>query len=102
VRLEPLAQLGCPVEGQGGVGGGYRVRPGFRLPPLMLSGDEAVVVVLGLLAARRQGLESSEGSVEVALARLHRVLPAPLRRKVEALETTLGFTAAEREGAPVQ
>jgi predicted DNA-binding transcriptional regulator YafY len=68
----------------------------------MLSGDEAVVVVLGLLAARRQGLESSEGSVDGALAKLHRVLPDPLRRKVEALETTLGFTAAEREGAPVQ
>ena len=100
--IEALHELGIPVEGQRGVGGGYRVRPGFRLPPLMLSGDEAVVVVLGLLAARRQGLESSEGSVEGALAKLHRVLPDPLRRKVEALETTLGFTAAEREGAPVQ
>jgi predicted DNA-binding transcriptional regulator YafY len=99
--VEALQGLGIPVEGQRGVGGGYRVRPGFRLPPLMLSGDEAVVVVLGLLAARRQGLESSEGSVEGALAKLHRVLPDPLRRRVEALETTLGFTAAERVGAPV-
>ncbi len=100
--IDALQGLGIPVEGQRGVGGGYRVRPGFRLPPLMLSGDEAVVVVLGLLAARRQGLESSEGSVDGALAKLHRVLPDPLRRRVEALETTLGFTAAEREGAPVQ
>jgi predicted DNA-binding transcriptional regulator YafY len=99
--IEALQELGIPVEGQRGVGGGYRVRPGFRLPPLMLSGDEAVVVVLGLLAARRQGLESSEGSVDGALAKLHRVLPDPLRRRVEALETTLGFTAAERAGAPV-
>ncbi len=99
--VEALQDLGIPVEGQRGVGGGYRVRPGFRLPPLMLSGDEAVVVVLGLLAARRQGLESTEGSVDGALAKLHRVLPDPLRRRVEALETTLGFTAAERAGAPV-
>jgi predicted DNA-binding transcriptional regulator YafY len=99
--VDALKELGIPVEGQRGVGGGYRVRPGFRLPPLMLSGDEAVVVVLGLLAARRQGLESSEGSVDGALAKLHRVLPDPLRRRVEALETTLGFTAAERAGAPV-
>jgi predicted DNA-binding transcriptional regulator YafY len=96
-----LQELGIPVEGQRGVGGGYRVRPGFRLPPLMLSGDEAVVVVLGLLAARRQGLEASEGTVEGALAKVHRVLPDPLRRRVEALETTLGFTSAERAGAPV-
>lgn len=99
--VEALQGLGIPVEGQRGVGGGYRVRPGYRLPPLMLSGDEAVVVVLGLLAARRQGLESSEGSVDGALAKIHRVLPDPLRRRVEALETTLGFTAAERSGAPV-
>ena len=100
--VDALKGLGIPVEGQRGVGGGYRVRPGFRLPPLMLSGDEAVVVVLGLLAARRQGLESTEGSVDGALAKLHRVLPDQLRRRVEALETTLGFTAAERSGAPVQ
>jgi predicted DNA-binding transcriptional regulator YafY len=99
--IAALQEMGIPVEGQRGVGGGYRVRPGFRLPPLMLSGDEAVVVVLGLLAARRQGLESSEGSVEGALAKIHRVLPDTLRRRVEALETTLGFTAAERTGAPV-
>jgi predicted DNA-binding transcriptional regulator YafY len=99
--IAAIQDMGIPVEGQRGVGGGYRVRPGFRLPPLMLSGDEAVVVVLGLLAARRQGLESSEGSVEGALAKIHRVLPDLLRRRVEALETTLAFTAAERTGAPV-
>ena len=99
--ITALQDMGIPVEGQRGVGGGYRVRPGYRLPPLMLSGDEAVVVVLGLLAARRQGLESSEGSVDGALAKIHRVLPDLLRRRVEALETTLGFTAAERTGAPV-
>ena len=46
-----LQELGIPVEGQRGVGGGYRMRPGFRLPPLMLTEDEAVAVVLGLLAA---------------------------------------------------
>ena len=40
-----LQELGIPVEGQRGVGGGYRMRPGFRLPPLMLTEDEAVAVV---------------------------------------------------------
>jgi predicted DNA-binding transcriptional regulator YafY len=99
--IAALQEMGIPVEGQRGVGGGYRVRPGYRLPPLMLSGDEAVVVVLGMLAARRQGLESAEGSVDGALTKIHRVLPDLVRRRVEALETTLGFTAAERTGAPV-
>ena len=99
--IAALQELGIPVEGQRGVGGGYRVRPGYRLPPLMLSDDEAVIVVLGLMAARRQGLDTDQGSAEGALAKIHRVLPDLLRRRVEALETTLGFTAAERSGAPV-
>ncbi|HEX3291700.1 MAG TPA: HTH domain-containing protein, partial [Gaiella sp.] len=99
--IAALQALEIPVEGQRGVGGGYRVRPGYRLPPLMLSDDEAVVVVLGLIAARRQGLDSGSSSVDGALLKIHRVLPDPLRRRVEALETALGFTATPRAGAPV-
>jgi predicted DNA-binding transcriptional regulator YafY len=96
-----LQELGIPVEGQRGVGGGYRIRPGYRLPPLMLSDDEAVAVVLGLVATRRLGLASPAEAVDGALAKLHRVLPATLRRQAEALESTLGFTAAPLDGAPV-
>ena len=55
-----LQELGIPVEGQRGVGGGYRIRPGYRLPPLMLGDEEAVVVVLGLLATRGSGPDGSE------------------------------------------
>jgi predicted DNA-binding transcriptional regulator YafY len=96
-----LQELGIPVEGQRGVGGGYRLRPGFRLPPLMLSDDEAVAVVLGLVATQGLGLEGTAESVDGALAKIHRVLPAALRRRVEALETTLGFTTAPIRGVPV-
>ena len=31
-----LQDLGIPVQSSRGVGGAYRLRPGFRLPPLML------------------------------------------------------------------
>jgi predicted DNA-binding transcriptional regulator YafY len=99
--IAALKDLGIPVEGERGVGGGYRVRPGFRLPPLMLTDDEAVVVVLGLLAAARLGLDGTSESVEGALAKIHRVLPDPLRRRVEALEQALGFTTRAASGAPV-
>jgi predicted DNA-binding transcriptional regulator YafY len=94
-----LKDLGIPIEGERGVGGGYRVRPGFRLPPLMLSDDEAVVVVLGLALANRLGLESDV--VEGALAKIHRVLPEALRRRVEALEATLAVTVRTAVGVPV-
>jgi predicted DNA-binding transcriptional regulator YafY len=96
-----LQALGIPVEGQRGVGGGYRIRPGYRLPPLMLSDDEAVVVALGVVAAGRLGLSGSEDAASGALAKIHRVLPDELRRRVEALETTLAFTANPTRGAPV-
>jgi predicted DNA-binding transcriptional regulator YafY len=96
-----LQELGIPVEGQRGVGGGYRLRPGYRLPPLMLTDDEAVVVALGLVAARRFGLDTESAAAEGALAKLHRMLPVELRRQVEALESILGFTAAPTAGAPV-
>ncbi|MGH3132255.1 MAG: helix-turn-helix transcriptional regulator, partial [Gaiellaceae bacterium] len=87
-----LQDLGIPVEGQRGVGGGYRIRPGYRLPPLMLDDDQAVTVALGVIMARRLGLSSSAESVDGALAKIHRVLPDALRRRVEALEATLDFT----------
>ena len=94
-----LQSLGIPVEGQRGVGGGYRIRPGYRLPPLMLGDEEAVVVVLGLLATRGSGADGSSAAVDGALAKINRVLPTTLRRQVEALAETLDFTTTRR-GTP--
>jgi predicted DNA-binding transcriptional regulator YafY len=88
-----LQDLGIPIEGQRGVGGGYRVRPGYRLPPLMLTDDQAVAVVLGLLATRAASPDGSSDAATGALAKINRVLPSTLRRQVEALEETLDFTA---------
>jgi predicted DNA-binding transcriptional regulator YafY len=99
--VEALQELGIPVEGQRGVGGGYRIRPGFRLPPLMLTDDEAVAVALGVQAAGRLGLSGSAEAAEGALSKIHRVLPDGLRRRVEALEATLDFTSRATRGAPV-
>jgi predicted DNA-binding transcriptional regulator YafY len=94
-----LQRLGIPVEGERGMGGGYRLRPGYRLPPLMLSDDEATAVVLGLTAVRRLGLGAADGT-DGALVKIHRVLPDALRRRVEALEAALAFTARPIHGEP--
>ncbi|HEX4678310.1 MAG TPA: YafY family protein [Gaiellaceae bacterium] len=100
--IASLEELGIPVEGQRGVGGGYRIRPGYRLPPLMLTNDEAIICSLGLLVARRLGLGGENDAAEGARSKLHRVLPTTLRRQVEALETSLGFTAPPLAGVPPQ
>jgi predicted DNA-binding transcriptional regulator YafY len=97
-----LQELGIPVEGQRGVGGGYRIRPGYRLPPLMLTDDEAVTVALGVQAAGRLGLSGSAEAADGALLKIRRVLPDGLRRRVEALEATLDFTSRARKVAPVR
>ncbi|MER6400800.1 YafY family protein [Kitasatospora sp. NPDC001603] len=93
-----LADLGIPVQADRGRYGGYRLRPGFRLPPLMLTADEAASVVLGLLAGRRSGLSVGEQAAESALAKIQRVLPTELRERVEAVEQTLGLTSAPVAG----
>ncbi|MFC4053686.1 helix-turn-helix transcriptional regulator [Actinomadura syzygii] len=92
-----LDDLGVPVTADRGPHGGYRLLPGYKLPPLMLTDDEAAAVVLGLLAARRTGLTGA--ATESALAKVQRVLPAALRDRVQALRETLGFTAPARDAA---
>ena len=82
-----LRDLGIPVEGERGRGGSYRIKPGYRVPPLMFTSQEAAAVALGLMAAKRLGIET-----DGALAKVRRVLPDRLKLGVESLEQTLGFT----------
>ena len=100
--MNALEDLGIPIEGQRGVGGGYRVRPGFRLPPLMLDDDEAVAVSLGLLTTSRLGLAAEDAAVGRALDKVHRVLPDTIRRRIEALETTVAFASPPPTGRPIR
>ncbi len=95
-----LQDLGIPIEAERGRHGAYRLRPGFKLPPLMFSDDEALAVVLGLLAARRLGLAVAAPAAEGALAKIERVLPAPLRAQVRAVQDTLTLDLSPSEAAP--
>ncbi|MEU5937986.1 YafY family protein [Micromonospora sp. NPDC047548] len=87
-----LVDLGIPVTAERGRYGGYRMRPGYKLPPLMLTDDEAVAVLLGLVAAERLGLGTEEPATTTALAKIRRVLPAPLAERLTAVQDHLGFT----------
>ena len=86
-----LQDLGIPVEAVRGRYGGYRLRTGYKLPPLMLSDDEALAITLGLLAARRLGLAVAAPAVEGALAKVERVLPPAVRHRVAAVQESLAF-----------
>ena len=90
-----LAELGIPVVAERGRYGGYRLMPGYKLPPLMFTDDEAAAVVLGLLTAGRLGLPGA--GTASALAKVQRVLPAALGSRIEALRHTLGFTMRQAD-----
>ncbi|MFC9285832.1 helix-turn-helix transcriptional regulator [Streptomyces sp. NPDC057052] len=93
-----LLDLDVPVESVRGRHGGYRLAPGYRMPPLMLSDDEALAVLLGLLAGRRAGLTTATGAAsETAAAKIRRVLPERLRLTLDAVLGSLAFTTPPGE-----
>src|SRR6202035_4214860 len=89
-----LIDLDVPVEAVRGPHGGGRGASGYRMPPLMLSDDEALAVLLGLLAGRQTGLATAAGTAsDTAAAKIRRVLPARLARRLDAVLSSLAFTA---------
>jgi predicted DNA-binding transcriptional regulator YafY len=84
-----LQDLGIPVETERGRYGYYRLRPGFKLPPLMFNDDEAFALTIGLIAARKLDLAVAAPAVEGALAKIERVLPVNLLEQVRAVQQTL-------------
>ena len=98
--VDHLIDLGVPVESVRGRYGGYRLAPGYRMPPLMLSDDEALAVLLGLIAGRRAGLRTvTSTAAETATAKIRRVLPERLTRRLNAVLDSLTFTAPPDETA---
>jgi len=85
--IDRLRELGYPVHAVPGRQGGYALGPGgARLPPLLLDEDSAVAVALGLRAAAADpALRGSQEAAARAAAAIDQVLPARLRRQVEAL-----------------
>src|SRR4051812_19244899 len=78
--VSTLQDLGIPVEPARGRTGGYRLRAGYRMPPLMLSTDEAVAVTLALAVLGRPDAGSDADAdrpppVISALGKLRRTLP---------------------------
>ncbi|MBL7258766.1 YafY family transcriptional regulator [Actinoplanes sp. LDG1-01] len=81
-----LLDLEVPVESVRGRYGGYRLAPGFRMPPLMLTDEEALAVLLGLNSSSGEAAES-------AAAKVRRVLPKALQARLAAVFATTEFTA---------
>ncbi|MDQ2905642.1 MAG: YafY family protein [Ktedonobacteraceae bacterium] len=95
-----LQDVGIPVEANIGRYGGYRLRPGFKLPPLMFSEEEATAVVLGLLASTWLEVGQAPAAVEGALAKVSRVLPLRVRERLEAVSSHLVLLPPDQQARP--
>ena len=83
--VERLRELGYPVESMTGPSGGYQLRAGTAMPPLLLDDDEAIAIAVGLRTAAGGSVSGIEETAVRALVKLEQVLPSHLRRRVQAL-----------------
>jgi predicted DNA-binding transcriptional regulator YafY len=94
--ISRLEELGIPIAVEHGRYGGYRLVPGYKLPPLMFTDEEALALSVGLLAARGLGLAEAAPGVVSAQAKLERVMPAELRRRMHATNETVALDLPRR------
>ncbi|GAA3455207.1 helix-turn-helix transcriptional regulator [Dactylosporangium matsuzakiense] len=83
--VERLRSLGYPVHATGGVGGGYQLGAGTRLPPLLLDDDEAIATAVSLRLASAGPIAGAGEAALRALAKLDQVMPPRLREEVRAV-----------------
>jgi len=95
-----LEELGIPITTERGRHGGYLLVAGFKLPPMMFTDDEALALSVGLLAARGLGLADAAPAVASAQAKLERVMPGNLKRRVRAVDETVALDLSRTGVAP--
>jgi predicted DNA-binding transcriptional regulator YafY len=79
--IRDLGISGVPVEGEAGVG--YRLRPGFDLPPIMFTIDEVEALVAGARMVESWGGPALGSHARSALAKIALALPAARREEIE-------------------
>lgn len=87
--MNRLRDLGYPVLSSHGHGGGYQLGAGRALPPLLLEGDEATAVAVGLRLAAASGIDGLGERALRALTKLEPVLPPQIRGEVSAVSDAL-------------
>ena len=95
--VDRLRELGYPVDATRGLDGGYRLGPGGRLPPLLLSADEAVAAVIGLRSAASQPIAGIADGAMSALLKITQLLPPRQRSQAQALTAAIAGPADDAD-----
>ncbi|MEV4277971.1 helix-turn-helix transcriptional regulator [Actinoplanes xinjiangensis] len=99
--IDRLRELGYPIAAVKGPDGGYRLRAGTELPPLLFDDEQAVALTVALqIAATTQGSGLAEPAGR-ALNTIRQVLPARLRNRITALSVTAVDRPTTRPAEPV-
>lgn len=91
-----LRDMGIEIETERGPGGGYRLSPSFKMPPLMFTEEEATAIVLGLLGSAWLDIDQPAAVIEGALAKILRVLPLRSRDQLNAFSANVIFSPHEQ------
>ncbi|OMH36939.1 YafY family protein [Tersicoccus sp. Bi-70] len=91
--VDRLRDLGYPVRATMGPDGGYRLEAGAELPPLLFDDDQAVAIALALHIAATSGAADADAAWR-ALTTVRQVMPARLRRRIDAVQV-LGMPHAD-------
>ena len=74
--VRDLILAGPPIDGEAGVG--YRIRPGYDLPPLMFDRDEIQALVLGARIVRQFGDPALARASDAILGKVAAIVPKEL------------------------
>ncbi|MBB3045295.1 helix-turn-helix transcriptional regulator [Nocardioides soli] len=85
--IDRIRELGYDVDAVRGVSGGYQLRAGSTLPPLLLEDEEAIAIAVGLHTAASGAVAGLEETAVQALAKVIALMPPRLRRRMEALRS---------------
>lgn len=85
--IDRLRELGYPVDASRGVAGGYQLRSGASMPPLLLEDEEAVAIAVGLRTAAAGAVGGLEETAVQALTKVIGLMPPRLRRRMDALQS---------------
>ncbi len=81
--IDSLCQAGVPVAALPGEG--YRLVPGYHLPPIAFTAEEAVQLLLGSDLALGLGSADQRDATRAAAAKVQAVLRPETRREVDSL-----------------
>lgn len=85
--IERLRDLGYAVDAVRGVAGGYQLRAGGSLPPLLLEDEEAVAIAVALRSAASGAVAGVEETSLQALTKVIGLMPPRLRHRMDALRS---------------